>query len=88
MKTSTEGSQQRYNAQAAVDGESRLILAVNVTGKSSDVGEMENMIAGAHQNTGSDPGVFVADAGCTDEQVFKDLADAGVDPYLPQGREF
>ena len=87
MKTSTEGFQQAYNAQAVVDGQSRLIVAVDVTASASDADQLENMIARTRQNTGSDPGVVLADSGYADEEVFRSLEDDGIDAYVAQGRE-
>ena len=40
MKTSTEGFQQCYNAQLAVEGENQLIVAAEVTSNASDQGQM------------------------------------------------
>ena len=40
MKTSTEGFQQCYNAQLAVDGAHQLIVAAEVTSNASDQGQM------------------------------------------------
>ena len=38
MKTSTEGFQQCYNAQLAVDGDHQIIVAAEVSAKASDQG--------------------------------------------------
>ncbi len=62
MNTSTEGFQQAYNAQAAVDGESRLIVAVDVTGSASDAGQLANMLERTGNNTGLAPAVVLADS--------------------------
>ena len=40
MKTSTEGFQQCYNAQLAVEGENQLIVAAEVSANASDQGQM------------------------------------------------
>ena len=87
MKTSTEGFQQAYNAQAAVDGESRLIVAVNVTGNGSDAGRLEGMLDKARSNAAAEPGVLLADAGYADEKVFARLEEQGVDAYVALARE-
>lgn len=87
MHTSTEGFQQAYDAQAAVDGESRLIVAVNVTDNASDAGELEGMLDRARQNAAAEPGVVLADAGYADERVFARPAEQGVDAYVALGRE-
>ena len=44
MKTGAEGFQQCYNAQVAVDGEHRLIVATELTSNASDQGEMTGLL--------------------------------------------
>ena len=44
MKTSTEGFQQCYNAQIAVDGEHQLIVATEVSAEASDQGQMMGLL--------------------------------------------
>ena len=44
MQTSSEGFQQAYNAQAAVDGSSRLIVAADVGANPADYGRLEEML--------------------------------------------
>jgi transposase len=51
MQTSTEGFQQAYNAQAAVDSESRLIVAADVSANASDSGQLLPMVEQASRNT-------------------------------------
>lgn len=87
MNTSTEGFQQAYNAQAAVDGESRLIVAVDVTGSASDAGQLANMLERTGNNTGLAPAVVLADSGYADEKVFRSLEEKGIEAYVAQGRE-
>ena len=87
MSTSTEGFQQAYNAQAAVDGESRLIVAVNVTSNGSDAGQLERMLDGARQNAAAEPGALLADAGYADEKAFRSLEEKGINAYVALGRE-
>ena len=43
MKTSTEGFQQCYNAQAAVDAEARIIVATTVSNNASDTGQLHRL---------------------------------------------
>lgn len=87
MKTSTEGFQQAYNAQAAVEGSSRLIVAVDVSANASDAGQLQNMLDRVRANTGLEPGKVLADSGYADERVFKALEEDEVDAYVAQGRE-
>lgn len=87
MKTSAEGFQQTYNAQAAVDGKSRLIVAVDVSASASDAGQLLPMIAKASSNTGRSPDVVLADAGYAAEDDFVELEGLEIDAYVSLGRE-
>ena len=40
MKTSTEGFQQCYNAQVAVEGQNQMIVATEVSSNANDQGRM------------------------------------------------
>ena len=40
MNTSTEGFQQCYDAQAVVDGESQLVVGMEVTDKACESGQL------------------------------------------------
>ena len=55
MKTSTEGFQQCYNAQLAVEGQSQLIVATQVTANGSDQGQMLPVLEQAKTNVGENP---------------------------------
>lgn len=87
MKTSAEGFQQTYNAQAAVDGKSRLIVAVDVSASASDAGQLLPMIEKASSNTGRSPDVVLADAGYASEDDFIELEGLEIDAYVSLGRE-
>ena len=87
MMTSTEGFQQAYNAQAATDSESRLIVAAAVSANASDPGELLPMIARAAGNAGRRPAIVLADSGYASEDDFRDLEDMAIDAYVAQGRE-
>ncbi len=87
MKTSTEGYQQAYNAQAAVDSESRLVVAVNVSAAAADAGQLLPMIEKASSNTGRSPDIVLADAGYASEDDFLELENLEIDAYVSLGRE-
>ncbi len=87
MKTSTEGFQQTYNAQAAVDSESRLIVAAEVSARSADAGQLLPMIEKAERNVGRRPDIVLADAGYASEDDFKALEGMAIDAYVSLGRE-
>jgi transposase len=77
MKTQ-EGFQQCYNAQAAVDGESQVIVAYNLTNQSPDVQQLRPILQEIHDLTGRYPDQFTADAGYASEANFAALDEAGV----------
>lgn len=72
MKTN-EGFQQCYNAQAAVDEGSQLIVAVDLNSCAADVGQLLPMVEQAETNLGTRHGVVLADAGYASEDNFKTL---------------
>ena len=78
MKTSTEGFQQCYNAQLAVEGQSQLIMATQVTANGSDQGQMLPVLEQAKTNVGENPETVLADAGYANERDLQTLESAGV----------
>jgi transposase len=77
MKTQ-EGFQQCYNAQAAVDGESQVIVACDVTNQSPDVQQLRPLLAAVAVLNGRYPEELTADAGYASEANFEALVEAGV----------
>lgn len=75
MKT-PDGFQQCYNAQAAVDAESQVIVACEVTEQSPDVQQLRPMLEAVHALTGDYPEELTADAGYASEANFAALAEA------------
>jgi transposase len=75
MKT-PEGFQQCYNAQAAVDADSQVIVACDVTNQSPDVQQLRPMLEAVHDLNGSYPDALTADAGYASEANFEALAKA------------
>ncbi len=86
MKTQ-EGYQQCYNAQAAVDGESQLIVAAGLTNNASDNAQLLPMVKAAEHNVDNPPAVVLADAGYRCEQSFVALEQSGIDALVALGRE-
>ncbi|MDP3228119.1 MAG: transposase, partial [Acidovorax sp.] len=72
MKT-TEGFQQCYNGQAAVDEDSRLIVAVDLSNQAPDNGQLLPMLEQATANAGQAPEVVLADAGYPSEDTLRAL---------------
>ena len=87
MKTSTEGFQQCYNAQLAVEGQSQLIVATQVTANGSDQGQMLPVLEQAKTNVGENPETVLADAGYANERDLQALESAGVDGYVASGEQ-
>lgn len=77
MKTQ-EGFQQCYNAQAAVDAESQVIVAYNLTNQSPDVQQLRPMLEEIRALTGRYPEQLTADAGYASEANFAALDEADV----------
>ena len=87
MKTSTEGFQQCYNAQVAVDGEQQIIVATEVTAQASDQGQMMGLLEEVEESLEERPKQVLADAGYCNEADLQALEARGVDGYVALGRE-
>ncbi len=66
MKTSSEGFQQCYNAQVAVDGEHQLVVATDLTANASDQGGLPALLDEVAETFGEQPETVLADAGYRD----------------------
>ena len=86
MKMST-GFEQCYNAQAAVDGDSQLIVASELTNNAADNGELVAMVEAVNTNLGQLPKRVLADSGYRSEQAFAALEEKGVEGLVALGRE-
>ncbi len=87
MKTSSEGFQQCYNAQIAVEGESQLVVAAAVTNSASDGGQLVPMVDAVAGTCGETPRQVLADAGYCSESNLRELGERDVDGYVPLARE-
>ena len=87
MKTSTEGFQQCYNAQIAVDREHQLIVATEVSAEASDQGQMMGLLEEVEETFEEKPKQVLADAGYCNEADLQMLEARGVDGYVALGRE-
>lgn len=86
MKTA-DGFQQAYNCQAAVDAESQVIVAEEVTQAGTDVHQLVPMVDEVKENTGSKPREFSADAGYCSEENLKALKRRRISGYVATGRQ-
>ena len=69
--------EQCYNAQAAVDGQSQLIIANGLTNNAADNGELLPMVEAVKDNLGELPQQVLADSGYRSEQAFGELEEKG-----------
>lgn len=86
MKTSS-GYEQCYNGQIAVDAESRLIVATEVTQSAADAEQLLPMVEKILAVTQESPGEVLADAGYRSEANLQGLEDKKIDGYVSLGRE-
>jgi transposase/IS5 family transposase len=75
---SPDGFQQCYNAQAAVDAESQVIVACEVSAAPADVQRLVPMLERIAELNGHAPTELSADAGYASEANFTALEEAGV----------
>ena len=87
MNTSTEGFQQCYNAQTAVDEAHQIIVATQVGAQASDQGRLMPLLDEVSDSFGVEPEVVLADAGYCNEVDLVALEERGIDGYVALGRE-
>ena len=87
MKTSSEGFQQSYNAQMAVEGENQLVVGAEVTDNASDQGQLVPMVDAVAETCGETPVQVLADAGYCNEPDLQALKERDIDGYVALGRE-
>jgi hypothetical protein len=76
---------QGYNAQAAVDASSQIIVAADVTIQSNDKKQLEPMIAEMEKNCDATPKELSADAGYYSEENVAHALEKGIHPLIPPG---
>jgi len=86
MPTS-EGFQQAYNAQAAVDADSQVIVASSVTQQTNDKKQLIPMIADIKANVGQNPAEISADSGYCSEANLKNVSRKKLKLYVATGRQ-
>ena len=87
MKISSGGYEQCYNAQIAVDEDSQLIVAAEVTDNAADSGQLLPVLDAAKSATGREASQVLADAGYKGEENLKGLEQRGIDGYISLARE-
>jgi transposase len=86
MKTSS-GFDQCYNGQLAVDSETRLIVAAEVTQSAADVEQLLPLVEKSAEVAQEAPQEILADAGYRSEANLQKLEGKGIDGYVSLGRE-
>lgn len=86
MKT-TDGFVQGYNAQAAVDAASQIIVAHRVTAAANDQQQLAPMVALIKQQTGRQARELSADAGYCSEANLRELSRRHIKGYVATGRQ-
>src|SRR6187551_491498 len=81
-----DGYIQGYNAQAAVDAGTQIIVAHSLTHSMSDQDQLVPLIDGIKDNLGRKPKEASADAGYCSEANLAALAEREVSPYIATGR--
>jgi transposase len=81
-----DGFVQGYNAQAAVDADSQVIVAQDVDAQQSDMHHLEPMVEQIRQHTGRLPKEISADAGCCTEDNLRAMRRRRVRAYIATGR--
>jgi transposase len=86
MKTH-DGWQQCYNAQAAVDAGSQIIVATYVTNRGTDKQELLPLLDQVAENLGEYPAQASADNGYYSDANVEGTAARGVEAYVATGRQ-
>ncbi|HVS64520.1 MAG TPA: IS1182 family transposase [Thermoanaerobaculia bacterium] len=86
MKTD-EGFQQCYNAQAAVDASSQVIVACEVTQSATDRNQLKPMVEQILANTGQSPRELSADSDYCSEENLAELDRQGIRGYVATGKQ-
>lgn len=83
----TKGFVQAYNCQAAVDVNSQIIVAADVTQQANDKKQVEPVIEQVKSNTGEKPKKLSADTGYFSKANAEYLNGEGIDAYVATGRQ-
>ena len=83
MMSSEKSFIQGYNAQAAVDAETQIIVDAFVTNVGSDKPFLPALVKGTIENTGRIPDEISADTGLYSENNLNILKDYGIEAFIP-----
>lgn len=82
MKMPSKAFDQAWNCQAAVDSESQIIVAADVTNAANDKEQIEPMVTQIRENLGKAPEQLSADSGYYSEANVTRVRAEGIDDYL------
>jgi transposase len=82
-----DGFVQAYNAQAAVDAESQVIVAQHVTAQGTDAAQFEPLVGQIKANTGRQAAEVSADAGYCSEHNLRIAQQRHIRAYVATGRQ-
>ena len=83
----TQGWQQCYNGQLAVDDEFQIIVGNRLTDNANDKGELVRVLDEVADTLGVQPEAVLADAGYRKEADFAVLEQRGIEGYVALGKE-
>ena len=86
MKNADKAFIQAYNAQAAVDVDSQIIVAAQLSNQAADGPHLVEMVEQVEQATGKRPGEVLADAGYFSEDNVTTLRERGMSVLIPPER--
>ena len=78
---------QGYNAQAAVDGDHQVIVAIGVSNQASDAVYLLPMLERTLANTGQRPDALIADAGYCSTANLEACEEGGLNAYISTSRQ-
>jgi len=84
---SSQGFEQCYNGQIAVDEDHQIIVATGLSNNAADAGELKPMIRKIKEVTGQLPERLLADAGYRSEKNLRRIEKLKIDAYISLGRE-
>ncbi len=87
MHTSTEGFQQCYNRQVAVDRESQLVVGTAVTNHANDQGRLFEVADSVRDLVGEEPRNVLADARFNIEADLTLIEERWIGGYVAHHRE-
>ena len=82
-----DGWMQGYNAQAAVDGDHQVIVAIGVSNQASDAVHLLPMLERIEANTGQRPDALIADAGYCSTANLEACEEKGLNAYISTSRQ-